>query len=143
MSSQIKLLQANDRHYYGLAVSNILLLCNACETILLQLVKGFDHGKNVYAENMQISSLPDDTKQRNLKMDEVPRTWRITYDMRYASQDLVEPLREFKKLDSDLFDFIDPYSIRGEAETTLLTVSMNGKLSPFITSIKFYILVAW
>ena len=87
-------------------------------------MKGFDCGKAIYSEKMVIANLPDDQKQRNLQMDHVPRTWSVTYDMRHASWDLVEPLREFKKLDSDLFDFVDAYGLRCEAETTLLKVRM-------------------
>lgn len=85
------------------------------------MAEGFDQSRETFNRLVDIGALPDDSKQRTLFLDNIPRTWDNVSGMRSAATKLVEPLRLVKKINDDIFEGLDPYALKGQAEMAMLT----------------------
>ena len=57
------------------------------------------------------------------RLDAIPRTASVVIEAHKASIDLVAPLRLLKKLSEEVFDSLDVWQVRADAEMLLLSVS--------------------
>ena len=55
-------------------------------------------------------------------MDAIPRSRSVLNDMEKATDKLIKPLLNLKKIDKEVFSNLDPHKYGAKAESTLLEV---------------------
>lgn len=84
------------------------------------LKKGFEDGKRVFDETINLQDLPEDPNKMETMLDTVAREEDNVRGMLSAAAEVVEPIGALRSLGGDLFDNLNPKSYQTQAESLLL-----------------------